>query len=258
LKKYLFLFLIFFAFCGNLRAQDAVKWKEFKGTHLIVYYKNTPEDFVGQVAEKAEYYYNAIADALGFNRHNFWLWDNRASIYIYDNAADYASFTKQPSWSAGNAVPEKKEISSYPGARDFVAVVLPHEMGHIIFREFVGFTNYAVPLWLDEGVASFQQKSGSSAALSIIKQGMANGGFIKLQDLSGFSLEGRDSASVKLFYAEAFEVVNFLIKEFGKDRFVLFCQNLRDKKDLNRALASAYSFGSLLELGSAWDKYLKK
>ena len=51
---------------------------------------------------------------------------------------------------------------------------------------------------------------------------------------------------------------DYLIKEYGKDNFVLFCQNLRDKKDLRRALCLVYPFSGLQDFGEAWQRYLKK
>jgi hypothetical protein len=251
--------LVFFAFCSNSAAAQNNKWETLKGTHFIAYYQNAPKEFIEQLIDKAESYYNEIATNLGFNRYNFWLWDNRAKIYIYDSAADYASATSQPSWSSGSTLMAAKLIHTYPNAQNFLTETLPHEMGHIIFREFVGFNNYAVPLWLDEGVASYQQKSRSPLTNSLLKEAMRKGNFIKLQDLSGFNLlRTSDVALVQLFYSEAFSIVNFLVKEFGKDKFVLFCQNLRDKGNLERALASAYPFSNLKELGSAWERYLAK
>jgi len=72
-------------------------WSIEKSTHFIVYYKNAPGDFIQQLIEKSEYYYDKIADGLGFRRFDFWLWDNRAKIYIHDDAKAYQVATNQPS-----------------------------------------------------------------------------------------------------------------------------------------------------------------
>jgi hypothetical protein len=273
LKKYFFFLIIFCFLRFDAAAQEEAKWhpaaqdatwhpatwQDAKSTHFIVYYKNAPREFIDQLLDKAESYYNEIAASLGFNRYNFWLWDNRAKIYIYDGASDYRAATSQPGWSGGSAIIAEKVIHAYPGARNFLEEALPHEMGHIIFREFVGFHNSAVPLWLDEGVASYQQRSNSHFTSTLLQEAMKKGTFIKLQDLSGFNLnQVSDVALVQLFYSEAFSVVNFLVKEFGKDKFVLFCQTLRDKASLERAIASVYPFSNLTELNNAWERELKK
>lgn len=241
---------------GGIAAEE--KWRLEKSTHFIVYYKNAPEDFVRQLSEKAEDLYNKIADDLGFRRFDFWLWDNRAKIYIYDNAADYRQSSGQPGWSAGCAVPKEKTIYTYPFAKGFLENILPHEMGHIIFREFVGFENYAVPVWLEEGVASYQENIKNPRAKAVLKEALSSGTFIGIDRLAVLNPQSMtDDALVQLFYIESASIVDFLISEFGKDNFVLFCQNLRDKKNFERAISSAYPFADLRELGQVWEKTLK-
>ena len=236
---------------------DAIEWNTAKSTHFIVYYKAAPEDFIKQLIDKSEDYYNKIAQDLGFTRYDFWTWDKRAKIYIYDNAADYQAATAQPGWSIGCAQVAQKIIQTFPYAKGFFETVLPHEMGHIIFREFIGLGDNAIPLWLEEGVASYQEKIKYKQANILIKEAINEGGFINLRELSAVNPQLMDNPQLAgLFYAESFSAVDFLIKEFGRDKFVLFCQNLRDKKNLERALVSTYSFSNIQELNDAWVRYL--
>jgi hypothetical protein len=255
-KIVLYLITLFTPFCVLAAPND--NWQTTKSTHFIVYYKNAPEDFLEQVKERSENYYDKIADDLGFRRYNFWLWDNRAKIYIYDNVGDYQAATGQPSWSAGCAIVREKVIHTFPFAKGFFNTILPHELGHIIFREFVGFDNFAVPLWLEEGVASYQENIRFFTANKLVQDAIGKGNFIGIEGLASFNPQlTQDSTSVNLFYAEAVSIVDFLIKDFGKDNFVLFCQNLRDKGDLERAIASSYPFANTSELSLAWQKHLK-
>lgn len=188
---------------------------------------------------------------LCFRRFNFWLWDNRARVYVYDSAEDYQKQTGQPAWSLGAALPRDKIIRIYPEAKNFFDMILPHELAHIIFREFVGFYNDAVPLWLDEGVASYQGGVKGISLKETLKAAVEKGVFMDSEQLSNFDArKARDNKQVSLFYLESVGIIDYLIREFGKDKFVLFCQNLRDKKDLNRAIASAYPFSNTKELVS--------
>lgn len=256
-KGILFLAIFFLSFSLVLANSD--NWHITKSTHLIIHYKNAPSDFIDQLIENAERYYNEIADNLGFRRYNFWLWDNRAKIYIYDNAQDYQAATGQASWSSGCAKVKEKEIISFPYAQRFFDTILPHEMGHIIFREFVGFDNYTIPLWLDEGVACYQEALRRSMADRQVKEAINKGTFINLERLSNLSPKSLQSDElVSLFYAEALSIIDYLVKEFGTDNFVSFCQNLRDKKDLNAALRSSYSFSNIQNLELGWKKFLEK
>lgn len=256
-RLFLCLFLFFVCFC-ILHAADN-EWKSISGTHFFVYYKNAPEAFIRQILDKAEDYYDDIAEKLGFTRFNFWLWDNRAKIYIHDDLKAFQEATGQPTWSGGCARVDTKTIHTYPYAQGFTETILPHEMGHIIFREFVGFDNRSIPLWIDEGVAAYQEPSRYIVANQITKNAFREGRLIDLARLSRIDQDTlKNSNFVNLFYSEALSLVDFLIKEYGRDEFVYFCQNLRDKKDFMTALSSTYPFSDLREFDEAWQKYLKK
>ncbi|MDI6758566.1 MAG: peptidase MA family metallohydrolase [Candidatus Omnitrophota bacterium] len=250
MKSLILSFLAILIFFGLAISEDSPKWNETKSTHFIVYYQNAKQQFIDELIAKAEEYYERIADDLGFRRFDFWLWENRAKVYIYNDAKDYQKFTKQPAWSLGAAIPQDKIIYAYPAVENFFERTLPHELGHIIFREFVGFHNPAVPLWLDEGVAVYQERGHKGEIWNrLIKEAVKKGTFLESEQLSKFnSHKAQDKEQISLFYAESAGIIDYLIKEFGKDKFVLFCQNLRDKKDLARALASAYPFSNMKEL----------
>jgi len=252
------LFILFLFMPLAIFAQNQ-EWNVAKSTHFLVYYKNSPEDLLNKVMDNAENYYNKIADDLGFTRFNFWTWDERAKIYIYNDAQDYQKATGEPAWSAGRATIKSKIIETFAGAGGFLDGVLPHEMAHIIFREFVGFDNSAIPLWLDEGVASYQEKLKFAHAKIYLLGLMERGQFMDLDKLSRLNHDSLgDNQTVQLFYSEAYSLVDYLIQEFDRDKFVLFCQNLRDLKNLERAIVLTYSFAGLKDFGEAWQNYLKK
>lgn len=255
-KALLVLLFLFLAAATSAAEQD---WKEFRSTHFIVYYKNAPDDFVRSASDKCESYYDSIASELGFNRFNFWLWDNRAKMYIYDDPESFHSASGAPSWSGGCAQASAKTIMTFYGekGRDFLDQTLPHEMSHIIFKEMVGFNNPAIPNWLDEGVAQYQEKTKYASAIYYLKGKQSEGKLIPIYNLAdGWTLRSLDENAAQLFYSEAFSIVDYLIKDFGKENFVLFCQKLRDTKDLNRSLASTYSFNNVKELDEAWQKHI--
>ncbi|RJO65623.1 MAG: hypothetical protein C4540_00550 [Candidatus Omnitrophota bacterium] len=237
----------------------APKWNTVKSTHFIIYYAKAEDAFVRSVVDYAEKYYEKIADSLGFRRYNFWLWDNRAKIYIHENALEYQKETGQPSWSLGSASPKEKIIHTFLREEGFLDSILPHELGHIIFREFVGFDNPAIPLWFEEGVASYQEASKLAIAKEVVRQALKDGSFLNIEGLVRFDGKNiKDEKVVNVFYAESISIVNYLIKKFGNDRFVLFCQYLRDKKNFERALASSYPIANIKELERGWIEDIKK
>jgi len=236
---------------------DEDVWQVAKSTHFNIFYKNASENALNELIQKAEEGYDSIAEELGFNRFNFWTWDNRAKIYLFDNQEDYQKATQSFDWAAGQVSVGNKLIQSYVGAPGFLQNVFPHELAHIIFMEKVGFNNPAVPLWLQEGVATYQEKD-----IHLRREDLADkikqDNYLDLSALSRFEIKGSTDESVRLFYAEAYSLVNYLITEFGKEAFVMFCRNLRDSRNLESALAKTYSFGSLKDFEESWKRHILK
>jgi len=243
-------FCIFPSFCAS---QEEKGWNTSKSTHFIVYYRNAPDDFISELQSSAEDYYKEITEDLGFNRFDFWTWDARARIYVYDDAGSYRKATGQPEWSGGIVFTEQKLIQTFAFAEGFLDSVLPHEISHIVFREFVGFRNADVPLWMDEGVAAFHEKEKYSEAKEFLNKAREQGAFLSLDALSRVKkVQSLDAFSAGVFYNEAFSIVSFLINEYGRDEFVILCRGLRDGKDMRDAFKSAYSFEGLGEMEKAW------
>lgn len=235
----------------------AADWKELRGKHVVIYYNEAPKDFVDAVEEATETYYNNISRDLGFGHSQNWSYENRVKIYIYDNSEDYVVAGKQAGWSHGSASPTQKKIRTFPTAHGFFDSTLPHELGHIVFREFVGYrTN--IPLWFEEGVAMYVERAKRFGAHDMVRQAMSDGSFISLEELTLLGLSPvTDETTINLFYAESASVVKYLIDEHGKTKFVRFCRKLKEGKPFNWALDSVYvRFKNINKLNDAWEHYL--
>ncbi len=249
--------LIAFMLLVVVSAASAEEWQELKSEHFKVFYFEDA-GFAQNVLTNAEKYYDRIASDLGYSRYdNFWQWDNRAKIYIYRTHEDFLRATGKSPWIHGAAAYSKREITSYKWGQDFIDVLLPHELTHLIFRDFVGFKG-EVPLWLDEGVAQWEELRKRKWAISTVKSLIRKGAFIPLAKLTkvGPGSEDDPALSAKL-YAQAATLVGYLIEKQGSSRFALFCRNLRDGKSMDEALSSVYtdSIRNTGELEKEWLKY---
>ncbi|MEW6009441.1 MAG: hypothetical protein AB1629_07395, partial [Candidatus Omnitrophota bacterium] len=171
----------------------------------------------------------------------------------------YVKKTQMPTWSGGRAIYEQKVIETFPWVRGFFTHLLPHELGHIIFREFVGI-DAKVPLWFEEGVASNQEDYGfRKKRQDILKEAIKNSALVPLETLSLVDVRtSSNEDTVNLFYAQAESVINFLIDQFGQYEFVRLCRNIRDYKDFNIAFKETFSrYDSLKDLDEDWQYYLR-
>lgn len=257
-------------------------WKEVKSDHFIVYFAQD-EKFASEVLDKAEEYYKDIASEIGYPRYSdFWTWDKRVKIYIYPDHASFILATSQPDWSQGMADYAHKQILSYAWSQGFLESLLPHEMAHLIFRDFVGFKG-EIPLWLDEGVAQWAEKPKRVHLKGMAQYLYTHDQVISLEDMMGLDIrtvkgndkihiratKTRDGGQATLFlsgenlvsfyYIQAFSLVGFLIEQYGSDSFAIFCRQLRDGKSLMEALRFAYPthIRSIEDLEDYWREYLR-
>jgi hypothetical protein len=249
----LFTLFLFFWLSPISAEVSSTFWNTEKTQHFIIYYQDADIGFIRGLSNAAEKNYNSIVDELGFRRMNFWSWDNRAKIYIYPNAQEYHKETKKESWSNAVVFVYNRTIKSFMGQAGFFDSILPHEMTHIIFREFVG-ANIILPLWIDEGVASSQEKSNLVGRLKFAKGLIQHGKYI---DFDKFSQIYRIiDVQPQAFYAQSASMIVFLIRHYGKERFVDFSRRLRDGTPWDAALFSVYRLKDLSEMESAWKDFI--
>jgi hypothetical protein len=258
-------------------------WKEMKGEHFVVYFTQDSE-FSKNVLDKAEGYYKDIATGLGYPRYSeFWIWEKRVKIYIHPDHNSFLKASHQPEWSQGMADYTNKQIISFAWSQGFVESLLPHEIAHLIFRDFVGFKG-EVRLWLDEGVAQWAEENRRQASRKMIKKAydddmlltfddMMNLNIMKITEKGGTYIRPTVTRSgdrvtmilggenlVSLYYLEAVSMVDFLIEKYGSKDFAGFCRELRDGKRLESALRFVYSnrLDTIEEFENRWRKYVSQ
>lgn len=233
------------------------EWQELKGPHFIVRYQKDAA-YAQAVLRRCEADYDWITRDLDFTRRgNFWIWDNRAHIEVFATRQAYLDATRAPTWSAGKADYVGRTIRTFEGSQEFLNAILPHEITHLIFREFIGFRG-GIPLWLDEGVAQWEDSSNRERVAAITRSLAAQGTLRTIESLTavkGVDL-GPDAAIA--FYAQSASVVGFMINQFGRRLFREFCGHLRDGRSVEDALRFTYpqTIRSLEALESAWRAHL--
>ncbi len=280
IKRSIFIVISALLCLGAASKQD---WLQLTSDHFIVYFTQG-DDFAQQVLDQAEKDYQSIAVNLGYARYSeFWTWDKRAKIYIYPDQASFLAATGQPSWSEGMADYKNKTIASYAWRQGFLQSLLPHEMTHLIFREFVGFTG-EIPLWLDEGVAQWEETEGRQKIKDLAKKYFEEDRLMSVDDIVKLDIRNlKDRPGVFIrptrtkdnkegvlflssnnlidtFYLESASLIGYLIERFGSDAFSNFCRELRDGKKVEEALGIAYQshIHNIRELEDGWREYLRE
>lgn len=243
-------------FCAPAQAEA---WQELRVNFFIVYYQ-TDAAFAGAVARAADQYYGQITTDLGYQRFGSWTWENRAKIYIYPSKEAYSKIEGVAEWSAGAANYRAKEIYSYGGQDDFLDGILPHEITHLIFMEFVGDSSQ-VPLWLHEGIAQWAEPAKRAEALRYSRVLLERGLAYPARDLMAMTSQALHAAPtdrVSIFYMQAISLLDFLIRSYGSGAFTTFCRALRDTQDMERSLRAAYPMTAATteNLDESWKRYV--
>jgi Peptidase MA superfamily len=241
---------------------SAETWQEKTSTHFRVFYQQNPA-FATAVLAYAEGYYNQIRLDLGLTHvvqrdQVPWLWDKRCQIYLYPDRQAYRQATGAPAWSGGFVNYQRRMVYSHLGVSSFLEQTLPHELAHIIFREFVGFDNNRIPRWLDEGVAQYAELNRREETWDVMRQGLTQGIYIPLDQLNALHVGHASGGAAHVFYTQAATLVQFFLAAYGPRRFLDFCSNLRDGYSVERALsfATGGSIASLSALEDAWRMFL--
>ncbi|MFC1631118.1 peptidase MA family metallohydrolase [Candidatus Omnitrophota bacterium] len=230
------------------------EWKEYKSDHFMVsYHPSIPSKYIREFTRKCERYYHLIAERMGFKRFDFWSWENRAKIFVYGSKQDYVKFSGREAWSAASVHVRNKFISTYYFADQFFDRYLPHELTHIVLREFIGFKTL-VPFWFEEGLPCANEDDCYVRYLLVAKGLVDKNTHFSVPELEGL---GRGALKhQRKFYSMAASVVIFLLEEFGKDQFVRFCRELRDGEAFYSAMNKVYRIGDYHDLNGKFLIFL--
>ena len=246
---------VFLLLACTIYAQD---WKEEKGRHFIVCYMENEERAKG-IAVRAETYYTDIMDELGFKRYDeFWLWEKRVHIKVYPDTQAFQLATGSPKWAIGEADYANRTISGAADEKEFLDTLLPHEMTHLMLRDFMGF-GIEIPLWLDEGVATWIAKDRRKDAMPMCVRMMKAHCLVPVIQLVVMNV-GQETTTdrAKQFYAESTSLVDYLMTSFGSERFDVFCRALRDGTKTEDCLKKAYGSdcATFSQLETGWLQWL--
>ncbi len=179
------------------------------------------------------------------------------NIYIYASADDLQQAMIFPQeWTGGVAFTEFGiiAIGITPAQLEWGKGALVHELTHLVVHQ-VTFSPYGrLPVWLDEGLAMYNQGDSGPSLRSMVEKAASEGSLISVRSLcSPFSAQPEKAY---LSYAESYSLVEYLLQNYSPERMLKLLALFREGNAYDEALEQAYGF-DIVGLESRWHEALK-
>lgn len=192
---------------------------------------------------------------------------NLVDVFVWPNRAEYAARTGDATGVSGGSfrlgakegkITRRLDLTQLDDGGRFADIVLdrvlPHEMSHLVTREFFG--DAYCPLFLNEGLAMCSESAPDSQRILLAGTALAGKGRIALEDL--IPIQRQDLAEVSVFYAESYSFVSFLRSRLSESQFKDLLEQVKAGASfgeaLNRALHICGDRDILPDVAEAWEK----
>ncbi|HEY3255319.1 MAG TPA: peptidase MA family metallohydrolase [Polyangiaceae bacterium] len=147
-----------------------------------------------------------------------------------------------PEYAAGVAYPELGLVllsltPVHAGQEQDLAEVFRHELAHLALHD--ALNGQDVPRWFNEGFAVFASGESSFGRMRTLAMSTVGGSLIPLHELERSFPS--DETKAQVAYAEAVDVVRFLVRREDIHRFRTLVSELREGKTLEQAVLDAYT-----------------
>jgi hypothetical protein len=212
-------------------------WQVITGGNINLHYYDGGASFGQQLHDAAVKALTRLSQDVGVST------TSPVDIYIYANTSDLqSSILFAPSWAGGQAYPEDNIviIGISPDQLTWGKSTEAHELTHVLVGHLTFSCLGFIPTWLDEGLAVYGEGGPQAGEQALFDQAKAAGQLPSLQSLAGRFSDEANRADVS--YAEAYSVVNFMIKTYGRDKMTALLLDLRDGQTMDAALQAVYKF----------------
>ena len=182
--------------------------------------------------------------------------ESPVKIYIYASSRDVQGAMIFPmEWTGGVAFTEFGiiAIGVPPVQLDWGKRALVHELTHLVVHQTT-FSPYGrLPIWLDEGLAMYNEGEASAFIQSWLSQAISEDKLISVRSLcSPFSA---DPEKAYISYAESYSLVKYLLDNYGQDKMLSLLTLFKQGNTYDEALTQVYDF-DIEGLDARWRETL--
>jgi hypothetical protein len=188
---------------------------QFDTEHFKFNSKKQDKECLKDLSDALEDNYKRITSDLHINLNR------KVDVYIYSDLDTYHKAINQPDapkWAVGNADPSSGTIHMVNPLNgdgrpysDFMKVII-HEFTHVVVIN-MNSNIYSIPLWLSEGIATYEAKQYSGNEVKSISPKL---GATPLKDLESDYINFGNKSGYQISYS----VVEYMIKNYGYDKVI--------------------------------------
>jgi hypothetical protein len=221
---------------------DRYLWQSLTGTipqggELTIFWYEGSDSFARELMDACEEGLARLTQDIGTYP------ERPIKIYIYASTSDLqGAMIYSQEWTGGVAFADFGivAISIPPSELDWGKRALVHELTHLVVHEAT-FSPYGqLPLWLDEGLAMYNEGELDPGFRSCLDEAALEGKLISVRSLcSPFSAY---SEKARLSYAQSYSLVEYLLDNYGQDKMLDLLALLKQGSTYDEALTEVYDF----------------
>ena len=220
------------------------RWQKLRQGELVLLWHDIPLDRVRVLAENVERRLQAVKQLLGLEEAP----TVKAVLFVNRRETELGFPVISEAASAGHlfggfAFPEYGLFVLAGLSEDGVV----HEATHLLVDEAVGSPLGRVPAWLNEGLAMYSESS-SYGRQAVVERAVRNDALLSLGTMN--AVPGRPS-DVRLFYAQAWSVVKYIVDTYGTERMTSLLRSMDSGARIDQAVEDVYDI-TLEELERRW------
>ncbi len=216
---------------------DRYQWQNLTDGEITIFWYEGDNSFASELM-------NACQEGLARLTQEFGAYLERPiNIHVYASSQELQGAMIFPQeWTGGVAFTEFGiiAIGISPDSIGWGKEALVHELTHLVVHQLVFSPYGSLPVWLDEGLAMYNEGELSLQLRSRLEEAVSEGTLLSVRSLcSPFSA---DPEKAYLSYAESYSLVEYLLDNYNGDNMLDLLTLIKQGSTYDEALTEAYGF----------------
>ena len=224
-------------------------WKTLQHGQVTLFWYEGNDSFGAELMSATQEALNRLATNTGAELVS------PVKLYIYASQADLLGAMVYPQeWTGGVAYSEfgiiAIGIEPTQSQLEWGKRTISHELTHLVINQLTYNPYNYLPNWLNEGLAMNSEGELELSFILALSRAEAENSYISVRSLcSPFSAYVDQTV---LAYAESYEIVTYLINEYGREKMFELLNVFKQGSGYDEALERIYGF-DMDELNSLWQ-----